>query len=353
MKILTIIGARPQFIKSATVSRLIKLNPSIEEIVIHTGQHYDHKMSKVFFNEMKMDAPKYKLSFGGGSHSEMTGGMMIEIEKIALKEKPDWVMVYGDTNSTLAGALVASKLSIKLAHIESGLRSHNMRMPEEINRIVTDRLSNLLFCPTKNAIKNLESEGFKNFDASIVLSGDIMKTSSIFYSNYAVKPSIEINNEFIISTIHRAENTDNKDNLNNILSALKEIGKKIQVILPIHPRTLKKCNVFGIDLQGIKVVDPVSYLEMIWLLKNCKMVMTDSGGLQKESYFFKKPCVIYRAETEWVELVENNHNNLSGVQKKDIVEAVFNHNFNTDYSVKYYGGKFTDKIIIDNLIKFN
>ncbi len=353
MKILTVIGARPQFIKSAPVSRLIKLKTGVEEIVIHTGQHYDHNMSKVFFNELKIDTPKYKLSSGGGSHSEMTGEMMIEIEKIALTEKPDWVLVYGDTNSTLAGALVASKLSIKLAHVESGLRSHNMKMPEEINRIVTDRLSNLLFCPTKKAIKNLELEGFKNFDASIVLSGDIMKTSSEFYSKYATRPSIEINNEFIISTIHRAENTDNKDNLNNILSALKEIGKKIQVILPMHPRTLKKCNVFRIDLQGIKVVDPVSYLEMIWLLKNCKMVMTDSGGLQKESYFFKKSCVIYRAETEWVELVENNHNNLSGVQKKDIVEAVFNHNFNTDYSVKYYGGKFTDKIIIDNLIKFN
>lgn len=235
MKILTILGARPQFIKAGSVSREISKHKEIEEIIIHTGQHYDANMSDIFFEEMQISRPNYFLGIGGKSHGAMTGQMIEKIEEVALKEKPDWMMVYGDTNSTLAGAIVASKLHIKLAHIEAGLRSFNMRMPEEINRILTDRVSSILFCPTDTAIQNLKNEGYENLQCEIVKSGDVMQDGANFYKSLAKKPNMEINKNFILCTIHRAENTDDEVRLKSIFEALNEIAKEEQIVLPIHP----------------------------------------------------------------------------------------------------------------------
>lgn len=352
MKLLTILGARPQFIKASSLSREIKNHSGVAEVIVHTGQHYDNNMSDVFFEDMKIPKPKYSLGVGGGSHANMTGQMMIQLELIMLNEKPDWVVVFGDTNSTLAGALTAAKLNIRIAHIEAGLRSFNNKMPEEINRIVTDRLSTLLFCPTETAVNNLISEGFNHLDCSIVNTGDIMKNGADFYSSLARKPKEKINNEFILATLHRAENTDNIKNISSIIHALKIISEKIQVVLPIHPRTLKKCKEFGIDLSPIKVIEPLGYLEMIWLIKNSSRVLTDSGGLQKEAFFFHKNCVTYREETEWIELVKHNFNVITGSDHKKIVEAVFSHDFNNNFSVDLYGTGNTSEKIISNLLKY-
>src|SRR5690606_17073169 len=238
MKVLTIVGARPQFIKAGSVSRAMK-KLHVHEVIVHTGQHYDSNMSDIFFEEMKIPKPDYFLGVGGKSHAAMTGQMMEKIEEVAINEKPDWILVYGDTNSTLAGAIVASKLHIKLAHIEAGLRSFNMNMPEEINRILTDRVSNILFCPTDTAVENLNKEGFSNFNCKIIKSGDVMQDGALFYKELAQKPQLSINEEFILCTIHRAENTDNEERLRNIFKALNHIAQKIQIILPLHPRTKK------------------------------------------------------------------------------------------------------------------
>jgi UDP-GlcNAc3NAcA epimerase len=321
MKIVTILGARPQFIKAGTVSREIVEYDKIEEVIVHTGQHYDANMSDIFFEEMKIPKPNYFLGIGGKTHGAMTGQMIEKIEEVALNEKPDWIMVYGDTNSTLAGAIVASKLHIKLAHIEAGLRSFNMQMPEEVNRILTDRVSDILFCPTTTAIENLKKEGFENFECKIVNSGDVMYDGALFYKNLAAKPDIEIKNNYILCTIHRAENTDNEDRLKEIFEALNEIAKEMQIILPLHPRTKQKIKNLSLSLDNITIIDPVGYLEMVWLIDNCTLVMTDSGGLQKEAYFFEKPCITLRDETEWVELVENGFNTLVGADKEKILKA--------------------------------
>ena len=343
MKIVTILGARPQFIKAATVSRAIQQynvenNSIIQEIIVHTGQHYDANMSDVFFEEMQIPKPDYFLGIGGKSHGAMTGQMMEKIEEVVLKEKPDWVMVYGDTNSTLAGSIVSSKLHIKLAHIEAGLRSFNMNMPEEVNRILTDRVSNILFCPTDIAIENLKNEGYGNLDCKIVKSGDVMQDGAIFYKNLAIKPSIIQNSKlniqnYILCTIHRAENTDEETRLRSIFEALEEIAKEKQVILPLHPRTRNIINNLKLSIQNLILIDPVGYLEMVWLIDNCNLVMTDSGGLQKEAYFFEKQCVTLRDETEWVELVECGVNTLVGADKEKILEAFKNHpKFNIKHS---------------------
>ena len=239
MKILTILGARPQFIKAGSVSREILKHKEIKEIIVHTGQHYDANMSDIFFEEMQIPKPDYFLGIGGKSHGAMTGQMIEKIEEVCLKEKPDWIMVYGDTNSTLAGAIVASKLHIKLAHIEAGLRSFNMNMPEEVNRILTDRVSNILFCPTDTAVQNLKNEGYDKLDCKIVKSGDVMQDGAIFYKDLAVKPSFNIKENYILCTIHRAENTDDETRLRGIFEALNEIAKEKKVILPLHPRTKK------------------------------------------------------------------------------------------------------------------
>jgi UDP-GlcNAc3NAcA epimerase len=348
IKILTILGARPQFIKAGSVSREIGKHKEIEEIIVHTGQHYDANMSDIFFDEMQIPKPNYFLGIGGKSHGAMTGQMIEKIEEVALSEKPDWIMVYGDTNSTLAGAIVASKLHIKLAHIEAGLRSFNMKMPEEVNRILTDRVSNILFCPTDTAIQNLKNEGYENLDCKIVKSGDVMQDGAIFYKNLAVKPNIGIKQDFILCTIHRAENTDDEIRLKSIFEALNEIAKEKQVILPLHPRTKKILENLKLNISNLTIINPVGYLEMVWLIDNCDFVMTDSGGLQKEAYFFEKQCITLRDETEWVELVECGANTLVGADKYKILEAYKNNSeFNKENSkLDLYGsGKASENII--------
>jgi len=351
MKILTILGARPQFIKAGTVSREIAKYNDIDEIIVHTGQHYDTNMSDIFFEEMKIPKPNYFLGIGGKTHGAMTGQMMEKIEEVALREKPDWVLVYGDTNSTLAGALVASKLHIKLAHIEAGLRSFNMKMPEEINRILTDRVSNILFCPTKTAVDNLKNEGFDSFDCKVVHSGDVMYDGALFYKKLAKKPPYKIEDNFILCTTHRAENTDNENRLKSIFEALNEIGEEREIVLPLHPRTKKIVQALNIDTQNLTIIEPVGYLEMVWLIDNCALVMTDSGGLQKEAYFFQKPCITLRDETEWVELVEHGFNILVGADREKIMETYKNHAslFTLHSSLNLYGNGDASKIIIEKL----
>jgi UDP-GlcNAc3NAcA epimerase len=352
MKLLTIIGARPQFIKAGSVSREVAKQKEIKEIIVHTGQHYDANMSDIFFEEMKIPKPDYFLGIGGKSHGAMTGQMMEKIEEVALKEKPDLIMVYGDTNSTLAGAIVASKLHIKLAHIEAGLRSFNMKMPEEVNRILTDRVSSLLFCPTDTSIQNLKNEGYENLNCKIVKSGDVMQDGAIFYKSFAKKPNMEVNNDFILSTIHRAENTDDVVRLKDIFVALKEIAREKQVILPLHPRTRKIIEILKINVGNLTIIDPVGYLEMVWLIDNCKYVMTDSGGLQKEAYFFNKQCITLRDETEWIELVEHGFNFLVGANKDKILNACSNLSEFSRGSdrLNLYGSGNASTIITNNLI---
>ena len=365
MKILTILGARPQFIKAGSVSREIirrqKLGADIQEVIVHTGQHYDENMSDIFFEQMQIPKPNYYLGVGGKSHGAMTGQMIEKIEEVAIKEKPDWILVYGDTNSTLAGAVVASKLHIKLGHVEAGLRSFNMKMPEEVNRILTDRVSNILFCPTETAIKNLQREGFpyKMADGKyqkIINVGDVMYDAAMYYKQFAKPldnlPNLTANNNFILCTIHRAENTDDPTRLKNIFEALEELSKEIQILLPIHPRTRKKLNDLNLNICNLTLIDPVGYLEMIWLLDNCKLVMTDSGGLQKEAFFFGKPCITLRDETEWVELVEIGANTLVGADKEKIIKTVKQtiHHQSTNMPANhltnlYGGGKASEKIV--------
>jgi UDP-GlcNAc3NAcA epimerase len=326
VKVVTIVGARPQFIKAAVVSRAIAASDKITEVIIHTGQHFDPGMSDIFFNELQIPTPAYNLAIGGGTHGQNTGRMIEAIESILIKEKPDWVVVYGDTDSTLAGALAAKKLHIKLAHVEAGLRSYNMRMPEELNRILTDRISDILFCPTDTAISNLVKEGFENFPCRFIKTGDVMYDASLFYSNRAKQPSFSKsldNRQFVLCTIHRAENTDNEKKLKEIFDALLRISTFVDIVVPVHPRTVKKIKEFGLKITSEKLhlVDPVGYLEMIWLLQHSQLVLTDSGGLQKEAYFFQKACVTLREETEWVELVKTGFNILAGTDSNLIFDS--------------------------------
>ncbi len=342
-KIVTILGARPQFVKAAVLSRIITMHHKIEEVIIHTGQHFDTGMSAIFFTEMEIPKPKYNLNINGLSHAVMTGEMFIELEKILANEKPDAVVVYGDTNSTLAGALAAKKMNIKVIHIEAGLRSFNMKMPEEINRVLTDRISDLLLCPTDTAIKNLEQEGFSNFDTKIVKSGDIMKDAVSYYGKVSAKKSSIIKslslveNEFILATIHRQENTDNLANLKSIFEGLVQLSKEYTIILPLHPRTQKVLEKHNLSYD-ITTIPPVGYFDMLELLKHCKMVITDSGGLQKEAFFNKKHCIITREETEWMELVENGFAEIIGSNPKQMIEAVqFFKGSTIDFSKNLYG----------------
>ena len=354
MKILTILGARPQFIKAGTVSREIAKHKNIQEVIVHTGQHFDANMSDIFFDEMKIPKPDYNLDINGLGHGAMTGQMLEKIEEVLLKEKPDWVMVYGDTNSTIAGALAASKLHIKVAHIEAGLRSFNMNMPEEINRILTDRISSILFCPTQSAVDNLEREGYKTLDIKIVKNGDVMQDGALFYKDLAVKPDdLTLNDEYILSTIHRAENTDDPKRLSAIFEALNEIAKEIQIVLPLHPRTKNILKTSNIELSSnITVIEPIGYLKMVYLIKNSKMIMTDSGGLQKEAFFFEKPCITLRGETEWVELIENKFNALAGADQKKILDLYRTYEFNKNFDIDLYGGGKASQQIISELINF-
>jgi len=325
MTVLTVLGARPQFIKAATVSRALK-KYGIEEIIVHTGQHFDANMSQVFFDEMEIPHPHYNLEISGLQHGAMTGRMLEKIEEVLLKEKPNYVLVYGDTNSTLAGALAAAKLHIPVAHVEAGLRSFEMKMPEEINRILTDRISSILFCPTKTAVTNLENEGYKNFDCQIEQVGDVMYDAVLFYQKKATSQSTIISkvglmpNNFVLCTMHRAENTNDPDRLRAICSALNEIHKQIPVVLPLHPRTRGYLKSLNIELS-VLLLDPVGYFDMLALLQNCKLVMTDSGGLQKEAFFFQKFCITLRDQTEWVELIESGTNQLAGADSVAILNS--------------------------------
>ncbi|MCH9812846.1 MAG: UDP-N-acetylglucosamine 2-epimerase (non-hydrolyzing) [Epsilonproteobacteria bacterium] len=346
MKIVTILGARPQFIKAGTVSREIAKYPEITEVIVHTGQHYDANMSDIFFEQMQIAKPDYFLGINGKGHGAMTGQMLEKIEEVLIKEKPDWVMVYGDTNSTLAGALAAVKLHIKLVHVEAGLRSFNMQMPEEINRILTDRVSSVLFAPSKTAIENLEKEGFSHFNCEVLHVGDVMQDGAIFYKNLAQKPIANITDTFVLATVHRAENTDDLNRLKGIITALNEIHQKTEVLVPIHPRTKALIDTYKLHCE-FTMIEPVGYLEMVWLLKNCHMVISDSGGLQKEAFFFEKPCMTLRDDTEWWELIEGNYNKLVGADSALIVDTFVNHQFNDDYSLDLFGGGMASQKIIE------
>lgn len=345
MKIITIIGARPQIIKAAAISRAIreKYSEKIQEIIVHTGQHYDENMSEVFFDELKIPRPNYNLQVGSGNHGQQTAKMLEGIEDIILKEKPNAVLVYGDTNSTVAGGLAASKLLIPLIHIEAGLRSFNKSMPEEINRISCDHMSTLLFSPTKQGLDNLKREGFKIDNKSpftidnprVYHCGDIMFDNSLYFSELASnRPIIKelgLKPGFILSTIHRNNNTDDPKRLTAIFEALNAITEKYQkqLVLPLHPRTHKMMDQnLPTDLrkkieanQLIKIIPPVSFLDVIALEKNAGTVVTDSGGVQKEAFFFQKPCLILRPETEWVEIVENGNAILCDADKDRILNA--------------------------------
>lgn len=327
MKIVTIIGARPQFIKAAALSREIRKHPDIEEVILHTGQHFDPDMSDVFFRELSVPQPRYNLGINNLRHGAMTGHMLIGIEKVLIKELPDFALVYGDTNSTLAGALAASKLNIEIIHIEAGLRSNNNSMPEELNRIITDRISSLLFCPTVKALRNLVNEGFRNFRSKMFQVGDVMYDNALYYSGLASKiPLTTINakppgKRSILCTFHRAENTDDLVRLETIIRALNDLSTGYNVIVPIHPRTQQIITNHGFRTD-FEIKKPQSYLEMINLIINSDLIVTDSGGLQKEAFFFKKFCITLRDETEWTELVDNGVNALTGADYNKILSSV-------------------------------
>ena len=324
MKIITVLGARPQFIKAAPVSR--ELRKIHTELIIHTGQHYDANMSDIFFEELEIPKPDFHLGVGSSNHGKQTGEMLEKIEEILVQEKPDYLLVYGDTNSTLAGALAASKLHIPVIHIEAGLRSFNKKMPEEINRIMTDHVSNLLFCPTKTAVQNLENE---NILENVFNVGDVMY-DAVDYNLKLAEDKSEIlekekltSKEYYLITVHRAENTDDHAKMKNVIKAFTRI--KGDKVWPIHPRTRKVIENQGFDLKevpGLHVIDPVGYLDMITLEQNARKIITDSGGVQKEAYFMRIPCITMREQTEWVETLEGNANILVGTDPEKIVSAV-------------------------------
>jgi UDP-GlcNAc3NAcA epimerase len=351
--VISIVGARPQFMKAAVVSDELRKR-GFDEILVHTGQHYYYNMSDVFFDELKLPSPDYYLGVGSGSHGEQTGKMLIEIEKVMLRENPELVIVYGDTNSTLAGALAAAKLHIPVAHVEAGLRSFNKQMPEEINRVLTDHISDFLFAPTDAAVENLKNEGIIK---GVHKVGDVMFDLALKVSN--IVDDKEILNKFDIKskeyalvTIHRAENTDIEENLRNIVDALNSLASTgIKIIFPIHPRTQKAVENYKIEFNNrIKVIPAVSYKEMIALEKNARVIITDSGGVQKEGYFFKVPCVIPRNETEWVELIDSGWNILSGHEPDNIVNSVLKNwdgyiNMNRKWIPCYGDGNSSSKIV--------
>jgi len=358
MKILDIVGARPQFIKLAPIYKAIELHnredsqSAIEEVLVHTGQHYDYEMSQIFFDELGLKAPDYHLGVGSGTHGQQTGEMLRRIEEVLLEEKPDLVMVYGDTNSTLAGALATAKLHIPLAHVEAGLRSFNKKMPEEINRVLTDHVSDLLFCPTQTAVENLRREGIEK---GVHLVGDVMYDAVLLYIGLAEKKSKIIEQMgvkpkfYALATIHRAENTDQPRKLQAIFEGLERVAKEgLPVILPLHPRTRKELNTLDIDPKEVLVLDPLSYLDMLVLEKNARVILTDSGGVQKEAFFFRVPCVTLREETEWVETVETGWNTLVGCDPWRMVQAALETRLGGE-SVWPYGDGQAAKRILDLL----
>ena len=375
IKILTIIGARPQIIKAAAISRAIskEFSGKIKEFIVHTGQHYDDNMSNVFFEELGIPKPSYNLNIGSGLHGEQTARMIEGIEELLLKEIPDYLLLYGDTNSTLSGAIAASKLNIPIVHVEAGLRSYNRKMPEEINRIVCDHLSSLLFSPTKSGFQNLVNEGFNSANkapfspdnSGVFHCGDIMYDNSLHFVDLASKKSnilVEnglVESKYILATIHRDHNTDIPENLKSIFEALVTISKQLKVVLPLHPRTekmlhatehkklLMKIN----ESKNLFLIPPVSFLDMIQLEKNSSLIITDSGGVQKESYFFNKPCIVLRPETEWVEILETGKAKLVSADNKKILTA-FDNLINMEQSEfpKIFGDGKAAEFICETLI---
>ncbi len=328
MKIVTIVGARPQFIKAAAISRVIREfhSESIEEVIVHTGQHYDENMSGIFFDELDIPVPHYNLEISCCNHGAMTGRMLEAIEKVLMEQNPDWVLIYGDTNSTLAGALAGTKLHIPVAHVEAGLRSFNVRMPEEINRIVADRVSTLLFCPTSSAMQNLQNEGVTKGAINV---GDVMYDVSRYYREKAKSQSSILSDlnlvesEYALATCHRAENTDNLFRLTEIVSALGSLAESLPVVLPLHPRTRKLIAEHDLThlLGAVRIVEPIPFLDMVALEQASQLILTDSGGVQKEAYFYGVPCITMRDETEWVETVTIGWNKLVGANRKAILAA--------------------------------
>jgi len=369
LKIVTIIGARPQFIKAASVSRAIErhnrrsdtANPRIKELIIHTGQHYDATMSNVFFKELKSPKPDYLLNINNVSHGAMTGRMIEKIEKILIDEAPDVVLVYGDTNSTLAGALAAAKLNIPVAHCEAGLRSFSPKMPEERNRVLTDHCSDILLCPTATAVKNLKREGIedrrlypedKRFHCHVEMVGDVMYDSVIANLKLAQKKSrimeslFLIPKKYVLATIHRAENTDHSENLRKIFYGLEQVSKLgLKVILPLHPRTRNRLQSIDIDTSSISLIPPLSYLDMLIIEKNAHFILTDSGGIQKEAYWLKVPCVTLRLQTEWVETVDAGWNVLVGVETDKILSTLKTFERPDKYPDVFGNGRAAEKIV--------
>lgn len=359
-KIIHIVGARPQFIKANLILKEMEkhnqIHPAkkIENYLLHTGQHYDDNLSRVFFEELGLPRPNINLGVGSATQGEQTGRMLEGVERVLLKEKPSLVVVYGDTNSTLAGALASSKLNIPVAHVEAGLRSYNKKMPEEINRVVTDHLSTLLFCPSENAVKNLEKEGIRE---GVYNTGDVMYDSFLYYRRVAKKKSSMVKElglkkrKYFLVTIHRAENTDDSERLKNIFLALDKIaGRGMRVILPLHPRTQKSLKKTSLSPK-IVLLPPVSYLDMLLLEEGAKVILTDSGGVQKEAYFSGVPCVTLREETEWVETVKEGWNVLVGTQPERIVRAAFTSSHPLKRGRAYGEGKATQQIV-EILVRF-
>ena len=361
MKIFTVVGARPQFIKAAALSHTL-LNTSnykhIEESILHTGQHFDQNMSDVFFEQMNIPRPKYSLDISGGNHGAMTGEMIKQIEGCLIKDKPDLVLVYGDTNSTFAAAVAASKLHIPIAHVEAGLRSWNMQMPEEINRILTDKVSQFLFCPTQTAIDNLLREGMPalqkehGIPCHVVNTGDIMFDSIRIFSelNRALNPNKSEKGKVFV-TLHRAENVDHEERLRSIVKALNKISKTEDLVFPLHPRTRKSLERFNIELD-FDPIEPIGYLEVLDILSDASVVLTDSGGLQKEAYFFEKPTIVLRDETEWVELIKANAAHLVGANYEKILTTFEDQKstaFKRDDSI--FGNGFASTKIIDTILQ--
>ncbi len=382
IKLLNLVGARPQIIKASAISRAIRTSFSeeITEIFVHTGQHYDKELSEVFFDELEIHKPDYNLGVGSATHGKQTAMMITGIEEVLLKEKPDCVILYGDTNSTLAGSLAASKLHFPVIHIEAGLRSFNKTMPEELNRIMSDHSSTLLFAPTNAAFKNLMNEGFRPENSppytidnpKIYLTGDIMYDNMLFFAGLAEKKKADIlvqlkleRDNFILVTIHRETNTDDIIRLNHIFSTLKSLAeeKTTTLLMPLHPRTIisLKTKLFDLynelcDCRYIKIIPPVSYLEMILLEKNCRMIVTDSGGVQKESHFFKRPCIVLRKETEWIELIINGTSVLVDADphliRQQFLRLMDSH-YELDYPGFYGDGKAAEFILKEVLLLFD
>lgn len=358
MKIATIVGARPQFIKAAALSRSVQQSSEVKEILIHTGQHYDHNMSAVFFKEMEIPEPQYNLNIGGISHGAMTGRMIESIEKVLQDERPDWVVVYGDTNSTLAGALAAVKLHIPVAHVEAGLRSYNRKMPEEINRILTDQCSERLFTPSEHSTHILKKEGIPEEKISQV--GDIMYDVALFYQEKALRSSAIIQKlqlkpqGYALATIHRAENCENPHRLKEIFAGLEAIAKYVEVVIPLHPRTKKMLveQNFCQEKSRLQILEPVGYFDMISLESQAQVILTDSGGVQKEAYFFKVPCLTLRDETEWVELITHGFNKLTK-PAREVIEEEYRQIIKRElvWNTSLYGDGTTSIKILNNLYK--